>query len=263
MDPAEYERMYNLEETYWWFQGRKHIVAGILSRLPLAPHAGARVLDMGCGTGLMLEHLGKRFWAVGLDFSNLALLFTSRRGVQRLIRADVENLPIQSQAFDIITALDLAEHVERDDLLLKGILHALKPGGYLVLTAPAYPFLWSEHDEALHHFRRYTSKDLQAKIQRAGFQVERLTGCISFTLVPIVLFRLLQKLRYDSNSKPKTHLIKLPRWANWLMFASVKIEGFLLRWINIPFGVTLLAVARKAPMPSPRLTLANSASRLD
>lgn len=251
MDPAEYERMYNLEETYWWFQGRKHIVAEILGRLPLARRADVKVLDMGCGTGLMLEHLGKQYWAVGLDFSALALLFTRRRGIHRLICADVGNLPVQSQTMDLVTALDLAEHVEHDDLLLEGIYRALKPGGYLILTAPAYPLLWSDHDEALHHFRRYTRKELQSKIRKAGFIVERFTGCIVFTLVPIVLFRLFQKMKNHRNSRPKTHLINLPQWANWLMFASVKMEGFFLRWVNIPVGVTLLAVARKPPSSGP------------
>lgn len=244
MDPAEYSKMYQLEETYWWFQGRKKIVARMLDTLPVFRAGGASILDLGCGTGLMLDYLKSRHGALGLDFSPLALVFCRQRGLQHLVQADVERLPIASDAFDIITALDLAEHVEHDDILFSEVHRALKPGGNLVITVPAHPFLWSDHDEALHHFRRYTRPEFCAKIRAAGLRITYLTYCITFTFPAIVAFRWLQRLRPPAE-RPKTHLIRLPGWANRLMLATVEIEAFLLKWFHMPFGVTLLAIAER------------------
>jgi SAM-dependent methyltransferase len=245
MDPAEYAKMYHLEETYWWFQGRKKIVLRMLNSLPRFREGGASVLDLGCGTGLMLDYLSNRHASsIGLDFSPLALQFCRQRGLQRLVRADVQDLPLAADQFDVITALDLAEHVERDEVLFSEIFRALKPGGHLVITVPAHPYLWSEHDEALYHFRRYRRGEFRERILQAGFRLNRLSYCITFTFPPIVAFRWLQRLRPKSQ-RPKTHLIALPRWANRLILATVEIEALLLKWINLPFGVTLLAVAEK------------------
>jgi len=244
MNPAEYAKMYDLEDTYWWFQGRKRIVARMLDALPVFRAGGARILDLGCGTGLMLAYLNSRHWSVGLDFSPLALVFSRRRGLQRLVQADAERLPVAPESFDLITALDLTEHVERDDLLLAEAHRVLRPGGGLVLSVPAHPFLWSDHDEALYHFRRYRRGELRARIQEAGFRVTRLSYCITFTFPIIVAFRWLQRLRGKS-PRPKTHLIKLPPWANRIILASVELEAFLLKCTNLPFGVTLVAVAEK------------------
>jgi SAM-dependent methyltransferase len=243
MDPAEYEKMYSLEDSYWWFQGRKSVVARMLSLLPKRAERGL-ALDLGCGTGLMLEHLKREWRTVGLDFSPLALKFTSRRGIRRLIRGDAQSLPFRDDCFDLITTLDLMEHVPGDDLLLAEARRILKPGGTLFITAPAHPFLWSEHDDALYHCRRYRKEELRERVLTAGFEMERLTYCISFTFPAIAAFRFLQNLR-KRRSRPKTHLIVLPRWANRLLLASVLFEAFLLKYADLPFGVTLLARAKK------------------
>ncbi|HUT23610.1 MAG TPA: class I SAM-dependent methyltransferase [Sumerlaeia bacterium] len=244
MDPAEYARMYDLEDTYWWFQGRKHIVVRILNLLPAFRDGKARVLDMGCGTGLMLECLNRSSWSVGVDFSPLALEFSRKRGAKNLVRADVVSLPIQSESFDLALALDLAEHVERDDALLAEAYRVLKRGGDLVMTVPAHPFLWSDHDEALYHCRRYTYAAFRERVLAAGFVIDRLSYCISFTFPLIVGFRLLQRWLQKSEH-PKTHLIVLPGWANKILIGAVALEAFLLKWFNLPIGVTLLVAAQK------------------
>jgi len=194
----------------------------------------------------MLEYFNNRNWSVGVDFSPLALVFSGRRGIKRLVQADVEHLPIAAESFDLVTALDLAEHVEHDEVLFAEAYRVLKPGGCFVLTVPAHPYLWSEHDEALYHFRRYRRAEFCARIRQAGFRVTRLSYSITFTFPVIVCFRWLQRFRAKS-SRPKTHLITLPRWANRLILATVEAEAFLLKWFDLPFGVTLLAVAEKQP----------------
>jgi SAM-dependent methyltransferase len=244
MQTEEYARMYALEDHYWWFQGRKAIVTGLLDQVAAFHRADARVLDLGCGTGLMLEHLSARHWAVGLDFSPLALGFSRRRGATRLVQGDVQRLPVAADSFDIVTALDLAEHVERDDIFFREVRRALRPGGRLVLTVPAHPFLWSDHDEALFHYRRYRRADLRTKLLAAGFRIERLSYGISVTFLPIVAFRFLQRL-WQRPGHPKTHLIALPEWANTLLRRTVEFEAWVLRRWNLPCGVSLLAVAAK------------------
>ena len=244
MDPAEYATMYNLEDTYWWFQGRHRIVTGLLESLPDFGRGRHRVLDMGCGTGLMLRHLADRGWPVGLDFSPLALEFSGKRGAGRLVRGDVTHAPFADASFDLVTALDLAEHVEDDGAFFSETMRVLEAGGHLVLTVPAHPFLWSEHDDALYHHRRYTRRAVRRRLREAGFEVQRLTFCITFTFPIIVGFRLLQRA-FGKKDKPKTHHVILPGWANRLLMWSVRLEGFLLKWMNLPFGVTIAAVARK------------------
>jgi len=245
MEPEEYAKMYILEATYWWFQGRLKIVSRVLNAIPAFRKGNARVLDLGCGTGLVLDHLNGRCWSVGLDFSQQALGFCRRRGIDRLLKADVQALPVSSSSVDLVTALDLAEHVENDARLFSEILRVLRPGGSLVVTAPAHPFLWSDHDDALHHFRRYKRRELRRQLEDAGFDVRRLSYCITLTFPLIVGFRCVQRCFARRSDKPKTHLIRLPKWMNRLIQASVELESLLLRWFNLPFGVTLLAVAHK------------------
>ena len=236
--------MYDLEDTYWWFQGRHRIVTGLLHHLPGFGTGRHRVLDIGCGTGLMLRHLRDRGWAVGLDFSPLALAFSRKRGATRLIRGDATQAPVRDASLDLVTALDLAEHVENDQEFFAEVARILEPGGHLVLTVPAHPFLWSEHDDALYHHRRYTRRLIRRRLRDAGFEIQRLTYCITFTFPMIVGFRVLQKL-LKRNDKPKTHHVILPGWANRLLMWSVEFEGWLLKWMNLPFGVTIAGVARK------------------
>jgi SAM-dependent methyltransferase len=244
MDPSEYGRQYDAEDTYWWYQGRLRIIERLLDLIPGFRRDNLRVLDLGCGTGLLLHRLEHSHNPVGLDFSTLALDFARKRGSRRLIRGDVQSLPIADCAFDVVTALDLAEHIERDDLLFSEVARVLKPGGHLVVSVPSHPFLWSEHDETLHHHRRYRRPEFEGRIREAGFEIERSSYCITFTFPLIVGFRLFQRLR-TKKDRPQTHLIFLPRWANALLRKTVSLEAMLLRWTNLPFGVTLVALARK------------------
>ncbi|MFW6255226.1 MAG: class I SAM-dependent methyltransferase [Candidatus Sumerlaeota bacterium] len=243
MDPAEYEKMYDLEDYYWWFQGRKRVVTRLLDALPKASER-PKVLDLGCGTGLMLKHLDEAYDPVGLDFSELALHFSRRRGAGKLVRGDAQVLPFADNSFDLVTSLDLAEHVEADTLMLREVERVLKPGGHLILTVPAHPFLWSEHDDVLYHFRRYRRPQLQERVEYAGLGIERLTYCITFTFPVIAGYRLVQKF-FRKQAKPKTHLIVLPNWANRILLGLVRFEAYIIRWIDLPFGVTLIAQACK------------------
>ena len=245
MEEKEYEEMYALEDTYWWFQGRKSIIFSLLNKHGLLRNDSRKnIVDLGCGTGLILGELNNIAMTFGVDFSALALTFCRRRGLEHLVCADVNNLPFADTQFDLVFALDLLEHIEDDIHLMSEIYRILRPGGTIMITVPAHKSLWSEHDEALHHFRRYSYRRFLNLITETGFVPRKYTYCISFTFIPIVLFRHIQRLVKPSG-KPKTHLIVLPSWINKALIKVLNIEAYLLRYINLPFGISLLCLAKK------------------
>lgn len=250
MNREEYDRMYFLEGTYWWFQGRLRIIESVLDEfLPAEPRPG-RVLDVGCGTGLMLERFG-RWKPIGLDFSGAALKYCRQRGLPRILRADVTRLPVESGSIDLILALDLMEHVERHDLMIREFHRVLRPGGCLMATVPAHPWLWSDHDVALHHFRRYTRGSLRALLRHGHLRPIKFSHAITFTYPGIVAFRRIQRLlhgdprRSSKGEGAKAHLIPLPAPVNAALTGLLGVEAALLRRTNLPFGVSLVALAQK------------------
>ncbi len=242
--------MYSLEESYWWFQGRLRIIESVLDEyLPEEPRPG-RVLDVGCGTGLMLERFG-RWKPIGLDFSGAALKYCRQRGLPRILRGDVTRLPVESGSIDLILALDLMEHVERHDLMIREFQRVLRPGGCLMATVPAHPWLWSDHDVALHHFRRYTQGSLRALLRHGRLRPIKFSHAITFTYPGIVAFRRMERMlhgdaRQRTNGRTaRAHLVRLPGPVNSALTGLLGVEAALLRRVNLPFGVSLVTLARK------------------
>ena len=244
MRAEEYERMYSLENTYWWFQGRKEIVLQLLDRYTRLEKDHLSVLDVGCGTGLMLDALRRHARPVGVDFSDLAMKYCAQRGIERLVCARVEALPFGDGSFDLLLALDLLEHLDDDAALMREMWRLCRPGGYLLISVPAYEFLWSNHDEALHHRRRYSRATLKQLIRATDFEVVRFTSAITVLFPPIVLFRLLQRLLKPQGA-PQTHLIPLPPAINRFLIELLRLEARWLRRLDLPFGVSLLALLKK------------------
>lgn len=240
----EYEKMYHLENYYWWFQGRMDIIFSVLRKYHVLEQSSTVVLDAGCGTGLILKRLNSHCRPLGVDFSLKALEYCRKRGLNNYVRGDVTRLPLNERSCDVVMGLDLLEHVEDDNVLMEEFSRVLKDDGTLVLTVPAHRFLWSEHDEALSHFRRYSRQSFGNLITTHGFAPLKLTYAISFTYIPIILFRKLQPL-LKKRTAPKTHLIRLPGLINSALIGLLKMEAFLLKFMNLPFGVSLLCVARK------------------
>jgi len=250
MNFEEYEKMYSQENTYWWFQGRKKILFKMMERFELLRNGKAKVLDVGCGTGLILEKISNRSFAVGIDFSSQALSFCKQRGLKNLIKGNVQDLPIRDSSVDLVLALDLLEHIEDDKGLIKEIQRTLKPDGYLLATVPAHQFLWSDHDEALHHYRRYSKRGFHNLISSDALVPIKYTYVITVTFIPIFLFRVIQKIYHFfvcRERKPKTHIIILPKILNSLLISILDIEGTILEYTNFPIGVSLLCIAQKKP----------------
>jgi SAM-dependent methyltransferase len=239
-----YGQIRRIEADHWWYVGRRRITFDWIQRV-LGQHDDPRVLDIGCGTGLNLEELRGRGVrrAVGMDIAAAALTHCRARGLRVLVRGDGGRLPFLDGSFDVVVALDLIEHIAEDESALREIARVLAPGGHVVIFTPAYRFLWSLQDEVSHHFRRYTSSELHRKLRLAGFEVRKLTYANTF-LFPLVLAgRLALRLRgrADRLSENQLH----PAWSNRPLAAIFSAEAGVIRRMNLPFGVSLLAVAAR------------------
>lgn len=243
MRADELQRMYECEDTYWWFRGRKMILAEML-RLLLPPNQARRILDVGCGSGATLLVLREFGQVIGLDAAALALHFCRRRGVHELVQGQANLLPIQADSLDLVTLLDVLEHLFDDRAALREMHRVLAPGGWLFLAVPAYRFLWSEHDEALSHWRRYTAGELRAKVEAVGFTIGRLSYAITILLPLAAAFRLVQRLTWPKN-EPKTALIEPPGPINLLFYRTLVWEACWLRRHDLPCGLTVLCAAQK------------------
>jgi SAM-dependent methyltransferase len=259
MNPEEYARMHAFEDWYWWFVARRQVALtfardyrpdggrdGASWRQPL------RVLDAGCGTGALLERLSQdpEEEVYGVDFSREALAFSHQRGQSRLVQGDLTALPFASDCFDMVTALDVVEHVERDVDALREICRVLRPGGVLLMSVPAYPFLWSSHDTALHHKRRYSAGMLAPRLAQAGLAIVKTTYLLAFLFPAIALFRVVDRLRRHER-RPRAHLVSIPPAINRLLIGLQEAELSVARRLSLPFGVSLFCVARKEPAAPP------------
>lgn len=238
MNPAEYSRMFQLEDRYWWFVGRRRIALQLFDRFV----SSGKFLDLGCGTGVVLAELNKRGEGYGLDMSPLALQFCRKRGLERLLRGDGTALPLRTDSFQAIVGLDVFEHIDDDRKAFSEAHRSLAPGGVLVLSVPAFQSLWGPHDVALMHFRRYRKAQLQEKLVQAGFKIERLSYSV-FLLFPIVvLVRMFEKRK---KGPAKASLVDLPHWANKLLIGIQSFESWLISKVDLPWGSSLIAIARK------------------
>jgi SAM-dependent methyltransferase len=245
MNTAEYDRMFRLEDSYWWFVGRHRFVESLLARR-LTATAGEplAILDIGCGTGAMSDCLTRWGRVVSADFSPLALRYSRRRGLKFLLTADAMRLPLRSDCVDVVVAMDVLEHLSDDCLAMSELLRVLKPGGLLVATVPAYRHLWSEHDIALMHYRRYISRELGERLVSAGFRIHKLAYTMTL-LYPIVAVQRRLNARKPPKEKPEASLPPVPAVLNSTLIGLLAIENTLASRVDLPFGLTVHAVATK------------------
>ena len=252
MSPDEYERMYRLEDRHWWFAARRTLLSSALERwrgtLPAPTAAGPlRLLDVGCGTGATLAHLSGYGEAYGVDVEPRALAFCRARGLRtNLALASASALPFADGTFQVAVALDVLEHVGDDRAAAREIARVLAPGGLLFASVPAYPSLWSGHDVALMHRRRYTRAAFESLLTGAGLSVEHRTHTVSALLPPVYLLRHFQRLARLGGSRPaRADIYPTPPPLNALLRAELEWEGRVALRTPLPFGVSLFAVARK------------------
>ncbi len=255
MRVEEHQALFEVEDTYWWFVGRRRILHTLIrGALDRPGRTSRRIGDMGCGTGRNLMLLQEFGWAVGTDLSPPALNWCRQRGLRELVAAEITRLPFAEGSLDLVTASEVLEHIQDDAAAVAELARIIRPGGLLLVTVPAYQFLWSEHDEALDHFRRYSAHQTRQLIEGAGLRVERLSHCVSFLLAPICLFRVLQRIlgriRPRRAGRPKTAYIQMPGPISRLFVWLLAVEAWLMRYVDLPVGVSIVCVARKPESPA-------------
>jgi SAM-dependent methyltransferase len=242
------------EDNHWWFAGRTWSLLNMLDRV-VPSGDGKQVLDIGCGAGNMFHHLARYGQVMGVDNNSRPLAVAEDRGYT-VQEGEAEDLPFEEGAFDLIALLDTVEHCDDDMAVLRECHRVCAPGGHLVVTVPAFMWLWSHNDELNAHRRRYTIPELREKLARVGFQVERMTYN-NFLLFPMAAGLIL--LRRGAEQEPElgsphfddesyqVEMEPAPPLLNAALKTVTWTESQVLRWINLPVGTSIIAIAQKPP----------------
>lgn len=235
-----YDRHFDTEDRHWWFLGRRRMVMDLLGETG----AHGRILDLGCGTGGTLPHLAPFGAAVGLDPAPEAAKYCRSRGVPLVVGSGLE-LPFADASCDTVLAMDVIEHVPDDVTLLREVRRVLRPGGVLLVTVPALPWLWSSHDDLHHHYRRYTRRTLESSLRAGGFRPAKVSY-YNGLLLPLAIAR---KIFYPFKGRDEHHLVDLPGPLNNVLRGVLDLEAWILRRCNLPLGGSLIAAARPDALP--------------
>jgi len=239
----DYElQTHQAEDRHWWYRGRRTVLEGVIDGLRLP--ARARILDAGCGSGRNMVELARHGTVTGVELSDTSVCLARDRGVGEVIAGSVLEMPFPPDSFDLAVSLDVIEHLEDDLGALRELRRTVAPGGSLLVTVPAYPWLWSGHDEINHHYRRYTRRSLQRVAEQAGWEQVRTTYFNSLLLPVAILLRVLDRLS-TKTTESSLDLWVPPEPLNWLLERPLALEAALIaRGGRIPAGLSLLAVFR-------------------
>jgi len=241
MEKQEYSNIYNVEKNHWWYKGMRYISFNLLKKYIYKNKN--KIIDLGCGTGFNMIYLKKYGNVFGIDSSNYAIKICKKRHLN-VKKASIEKLPFKNNYFDIATCFDVIYHKNvKDDLkALKEINRVLNKNGFLLIRVPAYKFLLSKHDKITHTKRRYIIRELKNKLIKSGFKIEKLTY-LNYLLSPlIILSRLINNLFFTKMESD----IKDNNWfINNLFYLILKLEFRIIKFFNIPFGISIIAIARK------------------
>jgi SAM-dependent methyltransferase len=260
VDEALYHLHARFEETYWWFAAKNRIVLSLVERYaPLPPAVGpaaaapassaspaparAKACDIGCGAGGLLAGLARRFDAVGVEMSPIGRDYCAKRGLSVVDGALPDRLPLTPGVFDVVVISEVLEHVDDDAGSVGAAARLLRPGGILVCTVPAHPWMWSAHDVHNHHRRRYTGAGYRRLFEGKGLEKVVMSPYNAATFVPMAVVRIGRRVL---KSEPEAgELRTLPRALNWALCEAFAVERHLLARVRLPFGVSLISVHRK------------------
>lgn len=245
MEDTAYRQFIELERSHFWFVGRRRIFFHLLDR-ELDGRRDLEVLDVGCGAGGMIEPLGRYGRVTGIDNSPELVKFCHERGFEQVKLGSAYELPVADCSVDLITLFDTVEHVPDDLRALRECARALAPGGLLFISVPAYQFLYANNDRVAHHERRYTARGLRRRLVGAGFQSPHVTY-FNTLLFPAILPAVLAKKATERLRDPgdATNLsVRVPRLLNRALAATMGSERHLLSRVRLPFGHSVIAIAR-------------------
>jgi SAM-dependent methyltransferase len=239
----EYElQTHRAEDRHWWYRGRRRVLEGVIERLRLPTEA--RILDAGCGSGRNMVDLARYGHATGIELSQTSVRVARERNAGEIIEGSITDMPFADASFDMAVCLDVIEHLEDDVGALRELRRVIAPGGSLLVTVPAYQWLWSNHDEINHHHRRYNASTLLGACATAGWQCELSTHFNSLLLPVAITLRALDRLTPQATNS-SLDLWVPPAPLNWLLRQPLDLEARLIAsGRRIPAGLSLLAVLR-------------------
>jgi len=238
--------MAEFEKTFWWHKGKLFLVQNLLNLLNKSTNTKLNILEIGCGSGEITSYLSQKNNVMGIDIFAEALDYCREKGLTNLVEGDINQLDITKyySTFDFILALDVLEHIQDDVETMHRAYSMLKPGGYFLVNVPAHKFLWSEHDEALHHKRRYHSLEITQKLKDCGFAIVKKSYFVTTAFFPIFFIRTWNTF-FKKSAYPKTSYVPLPTYLNGLATKIMSLEAKLLCKFSLPLGTTLTVVAQK------------------
>jgi SAM-dependent methyltransferase len=242
MDQLYELETHEVEERHWWYRGRREVIAEALARLDLPP--APEILDAGCGSGRNMVELARVGAVTGVELADASAQRARQRNVGSVVQGSVTDLPFEDDSFDLAVCLDVIEHLDDDRAALRELRRVIRPGGKLLVTVPAYQWLWSEHDEVNHHRRRYTKRTLLTAVSDSGWDVESTTYFNSLLLPLAIAYRSLSRV-LRSRDEPASDLGRTPGRLNSLLERPLHWEARVIaHGRRIPAGLSLLAVLR-------------------
>ena len=240
------------EDLHWWFATRTWSLLSLLDAN--MPRRDGDVLDIGCGAGNMIHHLSRYGRVKGVEVDARPVAMAQARGYDVRQGDATRGIPFPDASFDLVTALDVIEHVDEDEAILREAGRVLKPGGILAVSTPAFQWLWSYNDEINGHKHRYSSRELRERVARAGLRVRRIT--FGFFLVfpmsaPLILLRNRLGAKKDlrshhlSQDEYQVEMEPVSPWLNTLLRGVGRVEAALVSRVNLPIGTSLMVVAEK------------------
>jgi len=237
-----YQEHYDMEDRHWWFRSRRRVLWALVERAGVGP--SPRILDAGCGTGRNMVEFSRLGPAEGVDLSPQAVEFCHRRGLSGVREAAIEQLPYEDGRFDLLLATDVIEHLQDEGPALEELRRVCAPDGRLIVTVPAYNWLWSRHDTSWHHFRRYTRRRLLETARGHGWEPILSTYFYSSMLPPVAVVRTVQRLRdsasTNGNGDGRSDLHLSPSALDRWLELPVRAEARLIeRGASLPAGVSV------------------------
>lgn len=247
MESCYYTEYNRIEREHWWFQARRSILTHVIDRA-VDPGRRLRILDLGCGTGESVRHLSRWGDVVALDDNPEALAYCREKRLSCLVRGDALRLPFAEDAFDLVCGLDILEHLNDERSALSEMRRVCRPDGRILLTVPAMPVLWGEHDELNHHLRRYRQGQLARALGSVGLEVDLITYFNTLLFAPTLAVRLWRRVR--RHLRPGRPPVSDFSYSSAGALAPVLralfgAEAPLVGRIPLPVGVSLLCLASK------------------
>ncbi|HRP02498.1 MAG TPA: class I SAM-dependent methyltransferase [Candidatus Kapabacteria bacterium] len=243
MQEIIYHTNYKIENEYWWFIARNQILGKIVNEFAKL-NSKSKLLDVGCGTGAFAATFNDSVNVAGIDTSDIALQYAAKRGLKNLRNCYLKDFPKEEFQPDVITFLDVIEHIEDDKAVVKDAYNLLEKGGYVIASVPAYQWLWSHHDELHMHYRRYTKKRFMDLFKEAGFHVQYASYFNTLLFPLAALKRILDKIT-GASKKDNSPIEEVSPFVNSLFKNIFLAEKKALPNLTLPFGVSIVIVAKK------------------